>query len=96
MRYRACVLAAVTTHRLADPTRYGSIPISMRRVGAVHAVLACKLASSKWPVSDASTAMVAVTEGAYLADQDDVEVGSEKGPQGTGGYAPAFTSPAFA
>ncbi len=51
---------ASTPSRL-DASRYGSTPMSARRVTALLASLVCNVASTRWPVSDACTAICAVS-----------------------------------
>src|SRR6266540_6571093 len=48
------------TQSTDEPTRNGSIPISVRRVTALGASLVCSVESTRWPVSAASTASCAV------------------------------------
>ena len=51
---------ASTPSRL-DASRYGSTPMSASRVTALAASLVCSVASTRWPVSDACTAICAVS-----------------------------------
>ena len=51
---------ASTPSRL-DASRYGSTPMSARRVIALAASLVCSVASTRWPVSEACTAICAVS-----------------------------------
>ena len=50
-----------TTQSTAEPTRNGSMPISIRRVTALGASLVCSVESTRWPVSAASMAICAVS-----------------------------------
>ena len=50
-----------TTHEMADEMRNGSSPISMSRDGVDDASLVCSVDSTRWPVSAASMAIVAVS-----------------------------------
>ena len=50
-----------TTQSTAEPTRKGSMPISIRRVMAPGASLVCSVESTRWPVSAASMAICAVS-----------------------------------
>src|SRR5665647_2996531 len=50
-----------TTQSRAEPTRNGSMPISMRRVIALGASLVCRVESTRWPVRAASMAICAVS-----------------------------------
>ena len=50
-----------TTQSTAEPTRNGSMPISIRRVTAPGASLVCSVESTRWPVSAASIAICAVS-----------------------------------
>ena len=70
-----------STPRRPATTRYGSTPISTSRRGVEAESLVCSEASTRCPVSDASTAMIAVSLVADLADQHDVGVGAEQRPQ---------------
>src|ERR1700694_451837 len=49
------------TTRVDEATKKGLTPISMRRVTALGASLVCKVEKTKWPVSEALIAMVAVS-----------------------------------
>ena len=44
-----------------DATRYGSTPISTSRVSAPGASFVCSVENTKWPVSEACTAICAVS-----------------------------------
>ena len=57
LRASRCAATSVS----ADATRYGSTPISIRRIGAAAARVACSVDSTRWPVIDASAAMRAVS-----------------------------------
>ena len=48
------------TQSIAEDTRNGSMPISMRRPMPLGASRVCSVESTRWPVSAASTAMCAV------------------------------------
>ena len=50
-----------TTQSIADATRNGSTPISIRRVIDVAASFVWSVESTRWPVSAASTAICAVS-----------------------------------
>ena len=50
-----------TTQSIAEATRNGSMPISIRRVIAVGASLVCSVERTRWPVSAASIAICAVS-----------------------------------
>ena len=47
--------------RSAEASLYDSIPISTRRVTALGASLVCSVESTRWPVSEACTAICAVS-----------------------------------
>ena len=44
-----------------EATRYGSTPMSTRRVSAPGASLVCSVEKTRWPVSEACTAICAVS-----------------------------------